>query len=120
INATVQDASVTVSSNVPEPSSFLLLSGGLLLFIRLRLRRLAYLFLLTTPLLCMGQSFDTTPPTLASFSFTPNAVNVTSGPQTVTVSLNVTDDLSGVLGSKAFVQVQLQSPTGNQTELGFG
>src|SRR2546427_13228715 len=39
---------------------------------------------------------DTTPPTLASFSFAPSDINTTAAPQTVTVTMHLTDDLSGV------------------------
>src|SRR5690242_10143203 len=40
---------------------------------------------------------DTTPPVLTGFTFTPMAVNTTTGPATVTVTAQVTDDLSGVM-----------------------
>jgi hypothetical protein len=36
------------------------------------------LWFLAFPLLCMGQTFDTTPPTLVSFDFTPKAPDVTA------------------------------------------
>jgi hypothetical protein len=75
---------------------------------------LSALACLAFPLLCMGQAFDTTPPTLAGFSFTPNKVNVTSGAQTFTVTLQVTDDLSGVLSGYAYVVVAFTSPSGAQ------
>jgi streptogramin lyase len=39
---------------------------------------------------------DTTPPELVEFDFDPKTIDVSSGPQTVTVTLRVTDDLSGV------------------------
>jgi hypothetical protein len=55
---------------------------------------------------------DTTPPTLASFSFTPQSVDVTSTDAIVTITMRVTDDLSGVdfnsglsaVGSYAYLQ----------------
>jgi hypothetical protein len=82
--------------------------------------RFALIGWLAFPLLCMGQAFDTTPPTLAGLSFAPSAVNVTSRPQTVTVTLHVADDLSGVLSSDAFVGVTFRSPSGKQSQLAGG
>jgi hypothetical protein len=38
---------------------------------------------------------DTTPPTLLAASFSPSTIDTSSGPQTVTVSLHVTDNQSG-------------------------
>ncbi len=61
------------------------------------------------PAAVYGQT-DTTPPVLTSLSIDPNPVDVTSGPQTVTLTMNVTDDLSGV----NIVQGALQSPTTGQ------
>ncbi len=43
-----------------------------------------------------GQTVDVTPPMLADLDFSPTSVDVSSGPQTVTVTMHVTDDLSGV------------------------
>jgi Dockerin type I domain/Cohesin domain len=121
IDAAVQNGSVTVSSvATPEPRYAGLLVGGGLLLLLLRRRGLAKLALRVVPAICLGQSFDTTPPTLAGFSFAPNAVDVTSGPQTVVVSLHVTDNLSGVLSDKAFVNVTFQSPSGEQSQYGSG
>ncbi len=40
--------------------------------------------------------FDVTPPVLESLTFDPTEVDVTGGPATVTVTLHLTDDLSGV------------------------
>ena len=45
------------------------------------------LLLLTTPAVASAQTSDTTPPTLVSFGFTPSSIDVTGGPQTLTVSL---------------------------------
>jgi general secretion pathway protein D len=118
IDTTVQAGSVTVpGSVVPEPRyGGLLICGGLMMLVCLPRRGLAKLALRLVPTVCAGQSFDTTPPSLVGFSFSPSAVNVTSGPQNVTVSLHVTDDLSGVLSSDALVYVTFQSPSGNQNQ----
>ncbi|MCI0353949.1 MAG: hypothetical protein L0099_02765, partial [Acidobacteria bacterium] len=50
----------------------------------------------------LGPSFqaaqdDVTPPTLTALSFSPAAINTTSGSAVVTVSFSVTDDLSGAV-----------------------
>jgi hypothetical protein len=50
---------------------------------------------LVLPNAAMGQ-VDTTPPTLHALSCSPSAVDVTGGPQTVTCTATITDDLSGV------------------------
>lgn len=47
------------------------------------------------PLMATAQFTDTLPPTLVEFSLNPTTVNVTDGPAEVTVTLRVTDDLSG-------------------------
>jgi len=49
---------------------------------------------LVAPGLLFAQT-DTTPPKLVGLAISPNSVDVTSGPQTVTITMNVTDDLSG-------------------------
>ena len=59
-----------------------------------------------------AQAFDTTPPALVSLAFSPTAVDVSAGPQNVTVTVTVTDDLAGVSG----VWVQFLSATGNQRQ----
>jgi hypothetical protein len=43
-----------------------------------------------------AQISDTTPPVLAAFSFTPDAVTAIGGPGIVTVTARFTDDLSGI------------------------
>src|SRR5581483_3884292 len=53
---------------------------------------------------------DTTPPALASFSFAPTSINVGSAAQDVTVTIRVTDDLSGVYDGAVF----FYSPSGQQ------
>jgi hypothetical protein len=55
-----------------------------------------------------AQSQDVTPPTLTAFSFTPTAINTSSGPASVTVSVSATDDLSGVTS----VTVVFENPSG--------
>jgi len=53
---------------------------------------------------------DVTAPVLQSFSFTPTAIDTDSGAQTVTATLHVTDDLSGVEG----ISVIITSPSGKR------
>lgn len=55
---------------------------------------------------------DTTPPVVTSFSFTPTVVNTTTGSATVTVTAQITDNLSGVGGDGA--GVLFLSPSGTQ------
>ena len=55
---------------------------------------LAPLLLITSTL--GGQTSDTTPPVLRGFSFSPTTVNAASAPTTVTATISVSDDLSGV------------------------
>src|ERR1700722_4499902 len=66
------------------------------------------------------QTSDVTPQQLVDMSFTPSAINVSSGPQIVTVTLHVTDDLSGADFSGArFPQtsgIVFVSPSGQQTQ----
>lgn len=54
------------------------------------------MILLATVSFAMAQTSDTTPPQLVSFSFTPTTIDLSGGPQSVTVTLGITDDLSGV------------------------
>jgi hypothetical protein len=53
---------------------------------------------------------DTTPPVLTSFTFTPMAVNTTTSSATVTVTEQMTDDLSGV----QYANEIFRSPSGSQ------
>lgn len=55
----------------------------------------AVMAFLAAPGMAQAQ-FDTTPPEIVGFSIDPGAIDVTSTSQTVTVTLQVTDDLSGV------------------------
>jgi hypothetical protein len=58
-----------------------------------------------------AQVEDTAAPALAEFDFNPKTIDVSSGPQTVTLTLRITDDLSGFeFGSFIFI-----SPSGQQT-----
>jgi hypothetical protein len=124
IDATEMEGSITVSpSPVPEArGTALFLCGGVLLIACARRRVLAVLSLLIVPFLCMGQSFDTTPPTLVGLSFQGNVtlVDTTTGSQTLNVLVHVTDDLSGVFGENAFAGAFFTSPSGNQTAYYFG
>ncbi len=59
-----------------------------------------------------GQTQDVTPPVLVGFSFSPTSIDVSSGSQNVTVTMHVTDDLSGVSSACAY----FFSPSGQQQE----
>lgn len=61
---------------------------------------------------------DTTPPVLHSLSIEPSTVDTSNGPVTLTVTLNVTDDISGV--SLEHANIQLTSPDGILPVLTFG
>ena len=57
-----------------------------------------------------AQVEDTSAPVLAEFDFNPKTIDVSSGPQTVTLTLRITDDLSGFeFGNFLFL-----SPSGQQ------
>jgi hypothetical protein len=90
------------------------------------MRSLAVLFalaLLAAPGVASAQVSDTTPPTLVSVGFSPSPVDVSAGPQTVTVSLGITDDLSGVsfeyLNYGQRVGIVFRSPSGAQTQVAY-
>jgi hypothetical protein len=57
-----------------------------------------FLLVLFFPIVAFAQFSDTTPPQLADFYFSPTTIDTTSGPQTVTVTMRLTDDLSGSAG----------------------
>ena len=59
-----------------------------------------------------GSASDTQPPVLTSFTFSPTAVDTTTTSASVTVTAQVTDNLSGVSG----VSLQFLSPSGNQEQ----
>src|SRR5580704_7194893 len=61
-----------------------------------------------------AQSQDVTPPVLQGFSFSPTAIDTTTGAQSVTVTAHVTDDLSGF----SFGCVFFSSPSGGQSNEG--
>ena len=57
-----------------------------------------------------AQLEDTTAPALTEFDFNPKTIDVSAGPQTVTITLRITDDLSGFdFGNFLFL-----SPSGQQ------
>jgi hypothetical protein len=61
-----------------------------------------------------AQTEDTTAPALAEFDFNPKTVDVSAGPQTVKLTLRITDDLSGFdFGNFLFI-----SPSGQQVSSG--
>ena len=66
------------------------------------------------PTVC-AQGQDTTPPALQDFSFSPTAIDTTSGEQVVTVTAHATDDLSGV----SVIYVSFLSPSGSQIQQGI-
>lgn len=81
-----------------------------------RLRHVVYLIALIAVIggassrIANGQLEDTTPPALAEFDFNPKTIDVSTGPQTVTLTLRITDDLSGFdFGNFLFL-----SPSGQQ------
>lgn len=57
---------------------------------------------------------DTTPPTLLGASFSPSTIDTSAGPQSVTISLHVTDSQSGVdFGPLAYFVGVTLSPSGS-------
>lgn len=61
-----------------------------------------------------AQVQDTTAPALAEFDFNPKTIDVSAGPQTMTITLRITDDLSGFeFGNFLFI-----SPSGQQVSSG--
>ena len=60
-----------------------------------------------------AQVEDTAAPALTEFDFNPKTIDVSAGPQTVTVTVRITDDLSGFeFGNFIFL-----SPSGQQDQL---
>src|SRR5580698_7767988 len=68
--------------------------------------KIGWVFLTTFCGASWGQ--DVTPPVLRSLTLSPTSINVTNGPQNVTVTARITDDLSGVANSP----VAFYSPAG--------
>lgn len=64
--------------------------------------------------------FDVSPPQLSSLSFTPTTVDTSGASAPVTVTLGVTDDLTGIDGVPATLQVDLRSPSGLQQQIVSG
>jgi len=50
---------------------------------------------------------DTTPPVLVGFDFSPRVVDISAGPQTVTLVWHLTDNLAGILGAASDSSVRL-------------
>ena len=63
-----------------------------------------------------AQQQDTTPPQLVSASLGSASVDVTAAPATLTMTLGVSDDLSGT----AYVCADISSPSGKQTQFNCG
>ena len=59
---------------------------------------------------------DTTPPVVASFGVNPSAADVSFGDVPVTVTLHLTDDVSGIQSAGHDLTISLRSPSGNQTQ----
>ncbi|HEV8543141.1 MAG TPA: hypothetical protein VGR78_12170, partial [Verrucomicrobiae bacterium] len=78
---------------------------------------IAVLGLLARP--ARAQFTDTVPPTLVSATFSPNPVDVTSDDASVTLSLHITDDLSGIdFAANSFsTYVQIAGPSGQYLNL---
>jgi hypothetical protein len=79
--------------------------------------QLAALGLATT--LTVESTPDTTPPQLTGLTLTPASVNVSAGPQTITATFTLTDNLSGVFfptGANNSFVFQISSPSGKQSQ----
>lgn len=63
----------------------------------------------------LGQS-DTTPPRISAISISPPAVDVTTGPASVTVDVTATDDLSGVPEFQSIAAVIASAPAAQQSQ----
>ena len=90
-------------------------------YLRLHFTQIFEVILLAVPVIAapanLSAQSDTTPPQLVSFSFTPTSVDVSGGAQDVTITVQVTDDLSG-FGSGS---LEFLSPTGQHAlSVGFG
>lgn len=62
---------------------------------------------------------DVTPPAITAVTYTPTAVDVSAGPQTINIALQIVDDLSGVdLTNPNFLNFlfNVSSPSGIQTQ----
>jgi len=66
------------------------------------------ILLINFPINLYAQTEDTTPPQLVEFDFAPKAIDISSGPQDVTLTMRITDDLLGVSSGTIF----FQSPSG--------
>lgn len=63
---------------------------------------------------------DTGPPQLQSLRFSPSSVDTSSSPAQVLVTLDVTDDLSGIDTFPSFLRVDFESPTGGLRQQVYG
>jgi len=67
----------------------------------------------------LGYVNDTTPPSVVSFNFEPRVVDVSSGPQNITFTVGLKDDLSGIsdgeIGGTAIIpsQARFHSESGD-------
>jgi len=72
-----------------------------------------------TTLTVISQDQDVTPPQLNSFNISPTSIDVSSGPQSTTFTMGITDDKSGLnfcQGSVCYITIRLQSPSGKQSQ----
>ena len=59
---------------------------------------------------------DSAAPQLAGFDFTPKSISTASGPQTITITAHVTDDMTGVAaGGNLGIEVRFRSASGQFT-----
>jgi hypothetical protein len=74
---------------------------------------------LVTDFTVVSSPQDTTPPSITSLAFSPAVIDTSAGPQLVTITLNGTDDLSGMefgaTGNTPQTLVRFVSPSGNQS-----
>ena len=81
----------------------------------LRIKIVAVFTLLMISTIALAQTSDTTPPELVAFDFNPKNIDVTAVPQNVTITAQVTDDLSG---ANSF-ELTFWSPSGAQSHSAF-
>ncbi|MBD2144907.1 hypothetical protein [Sphaerospermopsis sp. FACHB-1194] len=58
---------------------------------------------------------DTTAPSLGSFSLSTTSVNTSISAQSITVTAQITDDMSGLVSSNSYAIARFQSPSGQQS-----
>ena len=71
--------------------------------------------LLTIAPATVNAAEDLTPPELIEFSYTPDSIDTSTGPATVTFTMRITDDISGYDSG----YIVIYSPSGGQSVFGF-